>query len=96
MTGCFASVSNSDDVASTRKDVKYGTQEGKRSGTVYFEYMSCPFYNSQLEAKANAQERYLLFTSIFNSQYHALCATIAKSTRDKDTTITSSVIIPIR
>ena len=56
-----------------------------RGDTVNFKDVSCPFYDSKLEAKTYAQERCLLFTSVFNSQDHALRAAVTKSARNKDT-----------
>lgn len=55
-------------------------------------YSTSPFDDSDLEPEADTQERPLLFARPFGGQDHAFCTSMAKSTRDEDTTTSKTSI----
>ena len=46
--------------------------------------ISGPLNHGELEAKTDAEEGYLLFSGVLNSEHHAFCAAVAESTWNED------------
>lgn len=92
IVGCGVEGSNSAECASAQREPVSGIEKLKGSALLAFHTtnVSCPFDTGDLETKTDTQEGYLLLPCPPNGGNHTLRASKSESTRNNDTSDSTS------